>query len=576
MARVKRAMTFAMVGKSLAVAALASLIACSPHGGQSHGSGAPEGSGTGSAAAGRPTVTVFGLAELRGQIEPCGCTTDPLGDLSRTVALVDQARAQGPVVVLDAGSTLYDLVKIPPHRAGQEQLKAGLITKAYTDRLKVAAWGVGPSDLGMGAAAVAPARQAVNVEGVATEAPKILEAGGAKLGVFGVVLPGAIEGVKVGDAQAAATAAVADLKKRGAQIVIALVQAPSKRDAAELARAVKGIDLTIAGLGALAPEPDKTDPRAQKIGDGWLVVPANRGQIVSRLELTIRGGGPLVDAMGPAAAEAERARLTAASASLKDELTGFEKDPSADKRFVAQKRQELADMQAQLDALAKQPLRAPDTGSYFTLAQVRISKQLACDAQVQQLKVAYSKDAGIANVKAAAARPPIAPVPGKPVFLGVEECSTCHAKEAEFWASTRHAHAFATLEERGKQLDYECTGCHVTGWDEPGGSTMAKNDTLRNVQCEVCHGPGSIHADKDGNDNPRTIARRPAADLCATRCHTPQHSDTFELQAYLRDVLGPGHGEKARKALGDGPTGHELRAAGLAKAGKAIGAGCTP
>ncbi len=575
MTRVKRAMYIAMLGKSLAPLALAGILACSSHAGQTRGSGEPEGSG----AAGGPTVTVFALAELRGQIEPCGCTTDPLGDLARTVALVDQARAQGPVVVVDAGSSLYDLAKIPPHRADQERLKADLIVTAYTDRLKVAAWGLGPSDLGLGAKAVRPARQAVNVApsaGVPIEAPKIIEAGTAKVGVFGVIVPGAVDGVTIGDPVAAATAAVADLRKRGAQIVIALVQAPSKREAAELARAVKGIDLTVAGLGALAPEPDKIDPRAQPIGDGWLVVPGNRGQIVSKIELTIRpGSAPLVDALGPAAAEAERVRLAAAIQSSKDELTGFEKDPSADRAFVAQKRQELAALGAQADAIAKQPLRAPDTGSYFTLAQVRISKKLACDVDVQQLKVTYSKEAGAVNVKAAATRPPIAVPAGKPTYVGTEECANCHAKEVAFWSKTRHAAAFATLEESGKQLDYECIGCHVTGWDEPGGSTLAKNEALRNVQCEVCHGPGSIHVDKDGNDAPRTIARRPAADLCATRCHTPEHSDTFEMQAYLRDILGPGHGDKARAALGDGPTGHELRAAGLAKAGKEIGAGCT-
>ncbi|HTR55157.1 MAG TPA: hypothetical protein VMJ10_30955, partial [Kofleriaceae bacterium] len=28
----------------------------------------------------KPTFTVFALAEVRGQIGPCGCTSDPLGD----------------------------------------------------------------------------------------------------------------------------------------------------------------------------------------------------------------------------------------------------------------------------------------------------------------------------------------------------------------------------------------------------------------------------------------------------------------------------------------------------------------
>jgi hypothetical protein len=36
----------------------------------------------------------------------------------------------------------------------------------------------------------------------------------------------------------------------------------------------------------------------------------------------------------------------------------------------------------------------------------------------------------------------------------------------------------------------------------------------------------------------------------------------------LRDILGKGHGEKARAQLGNGPTGHELRQKALAAAGR--------
>jgi hypothetical protein len=84
----------------------------------------------------------------------------------------------------------------------------------------------------------------------------------------------------------------------------------------------------------------------------------------------------------------------------------------------------------------------------------------------------------------------------------------------------------------------------------------------------VCHGPGSLHV-ADGGADTKLIQLVPTADLCAGECHTAEHSDTFDYVPYLRDVLGKGHGEAARAKLGDGPTGAELRAAGLAKAGGA-------
>jgi hypothetical protein len=55
---------------------------------------------------------------------------------------------------------------------------------------------------------------------------------------------------------------------------------------------------------------------------------------------------------------------------------------------------------------------------------------------------------------------------------------------------------------------------------------------------------------------------KPTEERCRS-CHTKDHSDTFALDPYLRDILGPGHGEDRRRALGAGPTGHELRSAAL-------------
>ena len=73
----------------------------------------------------------------------------------------------------------------------------------------------------------------------------------------------------------------------------------------------------------------------------------------------------------------------------------------------------------------------------------------------------------------------------------------------------------------------------------------------------------------------RTTIRRTAdAEFCATQCHTPEHSDTFDRTAYLRDIVGPGHGEHLAGELGPGPTGRALRKAALERAGAVIGAGC--
>src|SRR5258705_8170531 len=95
----------------------------------------------------RPTFTLFAVAEVRGQIGPCGCTTDPLGDLSRTAQLVVQARAAGPVLFVDAGSLLYAHAPTPPQLAFQEELKADLLAETYQKTLLADAVGFGPADV---------------------------------------------------------------------------------------------------------------------------------------------------------------------------------------------------------------------------------------------------------------------------------------------------------------------------------------------------------------------------------------------------------------------------------------------
>ncbi len=523
------------------------------------------------------TFTLIALAELRGQIEPCGCTTDPLGDLARTAQAVSEARSRGPVVVVDAGSLLYTQAPLPPHLREQEELKADLLARIYKEELQAAAVGLGPLDLAAGPGGVRLPRQAANVPAgaVALDPPRVLDVGGARVGVFGVVDPAQVPTLGATDPVAAAQAAVAELRRQGATRVVGLATMPRK-EAVQLVRATPGIDVMVVGLGLAAPEPAEVRARAEQVDDTWMVFPANRGQVISRFEITLRpGGGALVDAVGPAAAADRQAELGARLELLDQELARYAADPDADPAFVAQHRAERARLATERDELAANPRRAPARGSYFELAQLRIAKKLACDPEVVTAKADYARAAGLANVAAARARPaPPPPPPGTATFVGTEACGDCHGEAVEFWRQTRHARAWQTLEEVGKPFDYDCIACHTTGWGEPGGATMAENDALRDVQCETCHGPGSLHVDADEADVKKTIRLAPAVDLCATRCHTPEHSDTFDRTAYLRDIIGPGHGEKARAILGDGPTGRELRAAGLARAGAAIGAGC--
>ncbi|HEY0253973.1 MAG TPA: hypothetical protein VGC41_20725, partial [Kofleriaceae bacterium] len=342
------------------------------------------------APSGKPTFTVFALAEVRGQIGPCGCTSDPLGDIARTTQLVEDARAAGPVLVVDAGSLLYSQNPVPSHLAAQEDLKADLLANIYEKQLAVAAIGLGPMDTAKGPDKERIPRVVSNVsDPYATKPPQVIVVGETKVGVFGVIAEDSFK-IKITDPVTAGKDAVAKLRAEGAQVIVALVQASAKRDAVALAKQIGGIDLAVAGLGVNAPEPEKVEAEPTPIGGGWLVVPGNRGQVVSRVDVTLRGPTqPLVNALGPAAAKAKLAQFDHDLTGRDEELKRFAADPNADQAYVASKQKERAEIQAQRDSLAKQGSELPATGSYISLDQVKINKLLACSKPAQDAVTAF-------------------------------------------------------------------------------------------------------------------------------------------------------------------------------------------
>ncbi len=521
------------------------------------------------------SLTIFLTTEFKGSIEPCGCTADPLGDLARTARLINDTRAEGKAVLyIDGGSTLFSTANLAKSLIPQETLKSTLLRTQMRNNLHVDAIGLGPLDLALGKN-IGP-RHAVNIgttAGIKLAPPQIIDAGGLKVGVFGVVSPRAMAplGITATDPKAAAQMAVTELRANGAQLVIGILHMV-RGEAVRLAREVPGMDFGLVGRNA--PEPDRISDEPISAGNSWLIEPANRGQVVSRLDITYRGKSPdhpgFADALGQARAKRELEELPLAEKRLVATLTKWKADPSADPEFIKTKETELVELRARAETLRTHPINIPKAGSYFVFEQVRINKTLACDPAIVTAKRAYDKAAGIANVKAMADVKPAPAAKGEASYVGIEECGSCHGRALALWKTTKHAKAWNTLEQIGKQFNLDCIKCHVTGFDEPGGSNLAFNDNLRDVQCEVCHGPGSKHVGADGKG---MITRMPVVGVCQG-CHNEEHSDTFAFEAYLRDITGVGHGEDFRATLGQGPTGHELRSAALEKAGSLIGQGC--
>jgi len=133
-------------------------------------------------------------------------------------------------------------------------------------------------------------------------------------------------------------------------------------------------------------------------------------------------------------------------------------------------------------------------------------------------------------------------------FVGNQVCAACHLENTAVWKKSRHASAFATLENLGKHFDPECLECHVAGlnpWvaSENSSESVRKFEGKRgflsldltphltDVQCENCHGPARDHL---ANSKIKPAEHNPAS-VCV-ECHQGSHSPLFEFEKYWQKI----------------------------------------
>ena len=441
-------------------------------------------------------ATVFYSAETHGVLEPCGCTSDPLGDFARASGLVRAAAGRGKnALLVDAGGLSYAGGALSAKQQPAAKLRAEFLSREIV-RLPFGGAALGDTDLAAGVGQVKPRRLAVNLDGASfVEPSRIVEVGGIKIGVLGIAdrAVARTAGLTAREPEPAARAEVVRLRQAGAEIVVLL--APVERPVARGLARTSGADFVVAGKNV-----GKGMDRAEQVGDAFVVAPADELQYLGRLDIVLRGHGPraagerLVDAGGPAQAKQRLAELARTLARLEADLARWQKDASADPSFVAGKLRERETLRAEQARLADGDWRPPATGSYFTNTLVPVRRTLPRDPALAASLRKLDRAVGAANL--ATAEPPPPPEPGRAFFVGDDKCVSCHKSAARAWQRTRHAHAWKTLVEVGKEAHDDCVSCHVTGYGEVGGSSLGHTRGLEDVQCEACHQPNSIHVEK--------------------------------------------------------------------------------
>jgi hypothetical protein len=262
-----------------------------------------------------------------------------------------------------------------------------------------------------------------------------------------------------------------------AEVVVVLAHLPTD-EARELAKAVPGIDVLVLGHQLHAQPPAQLETTTQTPG-------AEAG------ENYVKSLGPVVVTPGQQGQHLAQTRLSLA----------------ADRRILAY-------------GGAATPLTLRDFPERMDLAEALKKLHQVVNSERKRLELASDISLGEKRL-----------VAGQDHFLGDLRCARCHFDIYQDWRNTQHAHAWQTLVELNRDADPECVSCHVTGMDLPGGyKGVGAIQDMRNVQCEACHGMGTMH-DMTGATDPE------AGNATCIRCHSGENSPEFEFDRYWPKIM---------------------------------------
>jgi hypothetical protein len=503
--------------------------------------------------ANKPTVRLYVLSTVAGALEPCGCTKDQLGGIDHLAALIEAQRGEAPDrLVVGAGPMLFTDPEVKPERSSQDAWKAEAMALAAKD-IGLTAWAPGENDWALGAEALGKYQEqsgaallGKNLEGAkGVQGVVVRDVSGVKVGLIGVSDPkgraGAYpDGVKAGPAIDAMKAGVEEAKKQGASVFVGLAALP-RGEALRLADNVPELHVLVLGKPSERGDGNDGPKPPEIIGSTLVVETPNHLQSVAVVDLFVRGGGsgPLVFAdAGGVAKAGELISLSERIRELEIRLNGWEGDKRVAAKDVEARKADLEKLRAEKAQLEAAETKV--TGSFFRYSSVEVREKLGADKDVAGQLLAYYKRVNDHNKQAFADRVPEKPAKGEASYIGIDACTNCHDEERKVFDGTAHARAYATLQQDFKEFNLDCVSCHVTGYGKPGGSTVTHNASLQNVQCEECHGPGSLHA-KDP-EKKGLIVLSPPPQSCVTQCHHPPHVEGFDPVAKMQLILGPGHG----------------------------------
>ncbi|MCE9626744.1 MAG: hypothetical protein K8R56_02365, partial [Candidatus Eisenbacteria bacterium] len=386
------------------------------------------------------TLVILSTNDVLGKNEPCGCHI-PKGGLSRRATFHDSLSAQyGQVLLVDAGGFF------PDEADSFYREKATFLMDAMTS-LGTDAAGVSEKELKYGRGFLLANQRTSKLPLVSANlmnrtsrkplvAPsRVIQKGTVKVGVFGLTsdkidLGPSRDSLLAEDPVEAATRTVAELKKKGATVIV-LLSMLGKVESEDVVASVDGIDVVITGRNVPVLQ------KGRMIKNTIANYGGEQGHHIGRTLVQL---------------DAQRRMKTATN---------------------------------DVFVLGPEVNDKPEV-----LAMV---KQFN-DGFNDRMRAIEKARAAAASVATGGERTSNGDKPSPDHFVGAEVCARCHAPEYQQWQTTAHARAWQTLVDVNREATPECVTCHVVGYQQPGGFKASEDaGKLGNVQCENCHGMGTQH-----------------------------------------------------------------------------------
>ena len=333
------------------------------------------------------------------------------------------------------------------------------------------------------------------------------------------------------DPFAAAEREVKALQAKGAQAIVAVTHLGLSEDM-RLAKQVPGIHFVFgAHSSSMLSDPNKADAT-------WVLQAGSRGKYLGRLDLELKGElpGAFATLTDTSNVEKIRERIKHYESEVETLRARLDVEKDVDRRTMIKDQVDFYTEQLAIES--KHLPSGIESASSIRNQLVPLSREIPDEPKVAKLvQATLDRIAEMPPPAVLAAEDDSTKTPETSPYVGSVVCQACHLPQWEQWRTTGHAKAYKTLQDETHALDFDCVGCHTTGYRKEGGpKDPFQVAGFQHVQCEACHGPGRAHAKEPKKAKLTKTFDEP---FCRS-CHSvEQTGDRFVFSEYLPKVSHP-------------------------------------